>query len=175
MFLCPGILHIDAVAVTLAGKWSRDIDEYVEWSFHRDLWVKMHYFGQKLEDENAQEENMQSFHSGTSSHSSHTLSPRNNSQSLREGWTPRQLQGPPKETETTQANSFRRDNTGVRQTRELNHHPQSPTGDRGQRICTHILFPSEETSQTRLPLFLLPPHTGTKYSADTLVSSERYS
>lgn len=46
----------------MQGKWTKDIEHYVEWSLKRDLWVKMHYFGKKLEDDIQQEHNMITFH-----------------------------------------------------------------------------------------------------------------
>lgn len=35
----------------MEGKWSKAIEDYVEWSLKRDMWVKLHHFGMKLEDE----------------------------------------------------------------------------------------------------------------------------
>ena len=46
----------------MQGKWNQDIEDYIEWSLRRDLWVKMHFFGKKLEDDLAEEQNMQTFH-----------------------------------------------------------------------------------------------------------------
>ena len=46
----------------MQGRWSRDIEAYVEWSLRRDLWVKLHYFGQKMEDDIETEQNMQTYH-----------------------------------------------------------------------------------------------------------------
>ena len=43
-------------------KWSKDIENYVEWSLKRDLWVKQHHFGQKLEDDLEKENNMKAYH-----------------------------------------------------------------------------------------------------------------
>ena len=42
----------------MAGKWSKSIEEYVEWSLKRDIWVKLHFFGKKLEDDLEAENNM---------------------------------------------------------------------------------------------------------------------
>ena len=43
-------------------KWTKDIESYVEWSLKRDLWVKTHFFGQKLEQDIEKENNIQTFH-----------------------------------------------------------------------------------------------------------------
>jgi hypothetical protein len=34
----------------------------VEWSLKRDLWVKLHFFGKKLEDEIERENKLQTYH-----------------------------------------------------------------------------------------------------------------
>lgn len=46
----------------MAGKWSKSIEEYVEWSLKRDIWVKLHFFGKKLEDDLEAENNMLTYH-----------------------------------------------------------------------------------------------------------------
>lgn len=46
----------------MQGKWTKDIENYIEWSLKRDLWVKMHYFGKKMEENIEQENNIQTFH-----------------------------------------------------------------------------------------------------------------
>ncbi len=43
-------------------KWSKSIEEYVEWSLKRDIWVKLHFFGRKLEEDLEAENNMQTYH-----------------------------------------------------------------------------------------------------------------
>ena len=43
-------------------KWTKDIENYVEWSLKRDMWVKMHFFGKKLEDDLNAENNLESYH-----------------------------------------------------------------------------------------------------------------
>ena len=45
----------------MQGKWNRDIEDYVTFSLRRDLWVKLHFFGKKLEDDIAKEQNMPTF------------------------------------------------------------------------------------------------------------------
>ena len=35
---------------------------YVEWSLKRDIWVKLHFFGQKMEDEIDKENKLQTYH-----------------------------------------------------------------------------------------------------------------
>ena len=46
----------------MQGKWTKDIEEYVIWSLQRDIWVKLHYFGKKMENELEEENNLQTFH-----------------------------------------------------------------------------------------------------------------
>jgi len=46
----------------MQGKWTKDIEDYVEWSLKRDLWVKLHFFGKKLEDEIERENKLQTYH-----------------------------------------------------------------------------------------------------------------
>lgn len=43
-------------------KWSKEIEAYVEWSLKRDLWVKMHFFGKKLEDDLEKENSIETYH-----------------------------------------------------------------------------------------------------------------
>ena len=46
----------------MEGKWTKAIEEYVEWSLKRDIWVKLHYFGKKMEDEIDRENKLQTYH-----------------------------------------------------------------------------------------------------------------
>jgi hypothetical protein len=46
----------------MMGKWSADIESYIEWSLRRDIWVKLHFFGEKMEADIQEEENMRTFH-----------------------------------------------------------------------------------------------------------------
>ena len=46
----------------MEGKWSKAIEDYVEWSLKRDIWVKLHYFGKKMEDELNKEKQLQTYH-----------------------------------------------------------------------------------------------------------------
>lgn len=68
---CESISTFASRAVTIAyfkamilyimeGKWSKAIEDYVEWSLKRDMWVKLHYFGMKLEEEINKELQIQS-------------------------------------------------------------------------------------------------------------------
>ena len=43
-------------------KWSKDIENYVEWSLKRDLWTKLHFFGKKLEEDIDAENNLETYH-----------------------------------------------------------------------------------------------------------------
>jgi hypothetical protein len=43
-------------------KWSKDIENYVEWSLKRDLWTKMHFFGKKLEEDLDAENHLETYH-----------------------------------------------------------------------------------------------------------------
>ncbi len=43
-------------------KWSKDIEAYVEWSLKRDLWVKLQFFGKKLQDDLEKENNLETYH-----------------------------------------------------------------------------------------------------------------
>ena len=43
-------------------KWSKDIENYVEWSLKKDLWAKLHYFGKKLEDDLEKENSIETYH-----------------------------------------------------------------------------------------------------------------
>lgn len=46
----------------MMGKWSADIESYIEFSLRRDIWVKLHFFGEKMEADILEEENMRTFH-----------------------------------------------------------------------------------------------------------------
>ena len=49
----------------MAGKWSTEIESYVEWSLKRDIWVKLHFFGKKMEDDLEAETKLETFHPQT--------------------------------------------------------------------------------------------------------------
>lgn len=51
------IAYLKAMVLYVAHgyKWSREIEDYVRWSEQMDLWCKMRFFGQQLEDEIAAE------------------------------------------------------------------------------------------------------------------------
>lgn len=50
------------ILYVMEGKWSPSIEDYIEWSLKRDIWVKLHFFGQKMEDELDKEKQLQSYH-----------------------------------------------------------------------------------------------------------------
>lgn len=50
------------ILYVMEGKWSPSIENYVEWSLKRDIWVKLHFFGQKMEDEIDKENKLQTYH-----------------------------------------------------------------------------------------------------------------
>lgn len=50
------------ILYVMEGKWSQAIENYVEWSLKRDIWVKLHYFGKKMEDELDKETKLQTYH-----------------------------------------------------------------------------------------------------------------
>ena len=50
------------ILYVMEGKWSKSIEDYVEWSLKRDIWVKLHFFGKKMEDEIDKEKQLQTYH-----------------------------------------------------------------------------------------------------------------
>ena len=46
----------------MEGKWTKDIENYVEWSLKRDMWCKLHFFGKKMEDDLDAETKLDTFH-----------------------------------------------------------------------------------------------------------------
>ena len=50
------------ILFVMEGKWSKSIEDYAEWSLKRDIWVKLHYFGKKMEDELDMENKLQTYH-----------------------------------------------------------------------------------------------------------------
>jgi len=46
----------------MTGKWTKDIENYAEWSLKRDIWVKLHFFGKKMEDDLEAENNLEAYH-----------------------------------------------------------------------------------------------------------------
>lgn len=46
----------------MQGKWSTDIENYIEFSLKRDIWVKLHYYGKKLAEDLEAENNLETYH-----------------------------------------------------------------------------------------------------------------
>lgn len=46
----------------MMGKWSSDIENYIEFSLKRDIWAKLHFFGKKMEDDLEAENTLETYH-----------------------------------------------------------------------------------------------------------------